>query len=335
MRDLEERVDAGHLEDVVAGLLDDLGARVVVLVDAVAEAHQPLVAVLHALDEVGDVLLVLDPAQHPQHGLVGAAVERAVERADAAGDRGVGVDLRGADRADGVRRAVLLVVGVQDEQHVERLDEPLVGGEAVLAHPEQHRQEVRGVAELVVGVDERLALRVPERPGAERRHLGDHPHDLELARLVVGDVAGVGVERRQRADGGHQHAHRVGVVAEALHEALHVLVHERVVGDVVHPGLVLGLGRQLAVDQQVGDLEEGRLLRQLLDRVAAVLQDPLVAVDERDRALARGGVHEAGVVDGQRGAVTVLDLSEIRALHRTLLDRYVVLLAGAVVPDGE
>ena len=34
-------------------------------------------------------------------------------------------------------------------------------------------------------------------------------------------------------------------------------------------------------------------------------------------------------------AVTVLDPPEIRALHRTLLDRYVVLLAGAVVPDGE
>jgi hypothetical protein len=46
--DLEQRVDPGDLEDVVAGLLDDLGARVVVLVDPVAEAHQPLVAVLHA-----------------------------------------------------------------------------------------------------------------------------------------------------------------------------------------------------------------------------------------------------------------------------------------------
>jgi hypothetical protein len=36
-------------------------------------------------------------AQHPQHRLVGAAVQRAVERRDAAGDRRVRVDLRGAD----------------------------------------------------------------------------------------------------------------------------------------------------------------------------------------------------------------------------------------------
>ena len=61
----------------------------------------------------------LDPAQHPQHRLVGAAVQRAVERGDAGGDRRVGVDLRGAHAAHGVRRAVLLVVGVQDEEDVE------------------------------------------------------------------------------------------------------------------------------------------------------------------------------------------------------------------------
>jgi hypothetical protein len=144
------------------------------------------------VDEVGDVLLRADPAQHPQHRLVGAAVQRAVERGDAGRDRGVGVDLRGADRADRVGRAVLLVVGVQDEQHVERLDQPLVGLELLLAHLEQHREEVRGVAELVVGVDERLALRVPERPGAERRHLGDHPDDLHVPVVGVLDVAASG-----------------------------------------------------------------------------------------------------------------------------------------------
>ena len=100
--------------------------------------------------------------QHPQHGLVGATVQRAVEGADAGRDGGVGVDLRGADRADRVGRAVLLVVGVQDEEHVERLDQARVGLELLLAHLEEHREEVGGVAEVVVGVDVRLALRVAE-----------------------------------------------------------------------------------------------------------------------------------------------------------------------------
>ncbi len=252
------------------------------------------------------------------------------------GDRRVGVDLRGADRADRVGRAVLLVVGVQDEQHVERPDQPLVGVELLLAHLEQHREEVRGVAELVVGVDERLALRVPERPGAEGRHLGDHPDDLHVPVVGVADVAGVRVERREGPDRRHQHPHRVRVVAEPLHELLDVLVHERVVGDLVHPGVVLRLGRQGAVHQEVGDLEEVGLLGQLLDGVAAVLEDPLLAVDEGDGAAAGGGVHEAGVVDREPGFVVVgLDLPDVGGLDGAVGDRYVVLLPGAVVPDGQ
>ena len=58
------------------------------------------------------------------------------------------------------------------------------------------------------------------------------------------------------------------------------------------------------MDQQVGDLEEVGLLGQLLDGVAAVLEDALLAVDEGDRALARGGVDEAGVVGREARAAS-------------------------------
>ena len=277
-----------------------------------------------------------DASQHPQHRLVGAAVQRAVEGADAGRDGRVGVDLRGADGADRVGRAVLLVVGVQDEQHVERLDQARVGLELRLAHLEEHREEVGGVAEVVVGIDVGLALRVAERPGAEGRHLRDHPDDLHVAVVRVADVARVGVERRQRADGSHQHAHRVGVVAEALHEGLHVLVDERVVGDLVHPGVVLLLRRQRAVDEEVGHLEEVGLLRQLLDRVAAVFEDALVAVDEGHRRTARGGVDESGVVGGKAGLVLgESNLSQVLGRDRVVVDRDVVLLTGPVVGDSQ
>ena len=45
-------------QHLVAGLLHDLGARIVVLVDAMAEAHQAeaVVLVLGALDEFGDAV---------------------------------------------------------------------------------------------------------------------------------------------------------------------------------------------------------------------------------------------------------------------------------------
>ena len=209
------------------------------------------------------------------------------------------------DRAHRVGRAVLLVVGVQDEQDLQRLGEPLVGVELLLAHLEQHRQEVLGVGQVVVGVDVRLALRVPERPGAERRHLGDQPDHLDVPVVLVVDVARLGVERRQGPHRRHQHPHRVRVVAEALHERLDVLVHEGVVVISCTHASYWRLVGELAVDQQVGHLEEGGVLGQLLDRVAAVLQDALVAVDVGDGAAARRRVGEARVVGRDAGLVVV------------------------------
>ncbi len=295
-------------------LLDDPRPRVVVLVDAVAEAHQLLLAVLDALEEVGDVLDRLDPAQHPQHRLVGAAVQRAVERGDAGGDRRVGIDLRGADRAHGVGRAVLLVVGVEDEEHVERLRQARIGLVLELGHLEHHREEVLGVGEVVVRVDVGQAPVVAVGERGERRHLGDHPDRRHVALLVVVELLRVRVEGGERADAGQQHPHRVRVVAEALEELLDVLVDEGVVGDVEDPALELRLGRQLAVDQQVGDLEEGRLLAELLDRDAAVLEDALLAVDVGDRRAAGGGVRERRVVGHQAEVVLGdLDLAQVHA----------------------
>ena len=58
------------------------------------------------------------------------------------------------------------------------------------------------------------------------------------------------------------------------------------------------LVRQFAVDQQVADLDEGRLLGELLDRVTAIAQDPRVAVDVGDGALGGRRVDEA-VVEGR------------------------------------
>ena len=68
------------------------------------------------------------------------------------------------------------------------------------------------------------------------------------------------------------------------------------------------------MEQQIGDLHEARLLGQLVDRIAAVEQDALVAVDVGDRALAAGGRGEAGVVgELVRFAVELADIDDVRA----------------------
>ena len=101
--------------------LDDLGARIVVLVDAVAEAHQLALAFLHLLDVGGNVVFRSDLVQHAQHFFVGAAVQRAGQAPMPPRPR------RDKDRscelptdAHGAGAAILLVIGMQDEENVER-----------------------------------------------------------------------------------------------------------------------------------------------------------------------------------------------------------------------
>ena len=147
-----------------AVLLDDLGPRVVRLVDAVAESHQPcLRRALTRLMNAGMLSTLPISLQHPQHRLVGAAVQRPVERRRRAGHRRVRIDVRAADRAHRARAAVLLVVGVQDEEDVERALEHRVHLVFQLRHLEQHVQEVAGEAQLVVRIDVRAADAVADR----------------------------------------------------------------------------------------------------------------------------------------------------------------------------
>ena len=129
--------------------------------------------------------------------------------------------------------------------------------------------------------------------GRDGRQLRDDAvrEDLAVARIV--DVGGVVVEGRHRGDHRRHHRHRMGVVVEALEEAQQLLVDHRVAHDRVVERVELRLGRQIAVDQQVGDLEEARVLGELFDRIAAIQQHARVAVDVGDLAFGAGGGHEA------------------------------------------
>jgi hypothetical protein len=55
-----------------------------------------------------------------------------------------------------------------------------------------------------------------------------------------------------------------------------------VVGDLVHPVVVLGLRRQVAVHQEVRHFEVVGLLAELLDGDAPVLENSILAVDVAD-----------------------------------------------------
>ena len=104
--------------------------------------------------------------------------------------------------------------------------------------------------------------------------------------MRIGDVGGVVIEGRERADAAGHHRHRMRVAPEALEEPAHLLVHHRVVGHAVVEIGLLRRRRQLAVEQEVAGLQEVAVLGELLDRIAAIEQDAFVAVDIGDLGFA-------------------------------------------------
>jgi hypothetical protein len=87
----------------------------------------------------------------------------------------------------------------------------------------------------------------------------------------------------------------VRVTREATEEALELFVQQGVAADALVEVFQFGRGGQVAVDQQVGNLEEARVLGQLVNGVPAVAQDAGIAVNLGDGRRGGRGVHETGV----------------------------------------
>jgi len=160
----------------------------------VAEAHQLAAAALDRLDERRHVLNGADLLDHAQHLLVRAAMQRAEQSRDAGGHRREWIHVRRAHHAHRAGRAVLLVIGVQDEQNLQSANEGRIRLVARLRHPVDHRQEVLDVRQRVVGIYDRQTLGVTIRKSRDRRRLGQQPDHGDVALLGIEDVARFRIE---------------------------------------------------------------------------------------------------------------------------------------------
>jgi hypothetical protein len=122
------------------------------------------------------------------------------------------------------------------------------------------------------------------------------------------------IEGRERAHDPDHHRHGVRIAPEPAVQPYELLVHHGVVHDDVDELVLLLAVGQLPVQQQVADLEEIAVRRELLDRVAAIEQHALVAIDIGDsRAAARRG-EEPGVIGEHPGfSVKRADVDDVRA----------------------
>src|SRR5438128_6197549 len=170
------------------------------------------------------------------------------------------------------------MIGVEDEQELERTRENRVRLVLRLAHASDHRQKILDVREAIVGIDEGQPLHVSIRERSYRRRLGQQTDDRDVAFGLVENVARRRIERCEARDRAIEYRHRMSVLAESLEELAHVLVHVSVARDVVPELIVLLLRRQLTVAEKPRYLQERRVLSQLLDWISAITQDSLVAI---------------------------------------------------------
>ena len=140
-----------------------------------AEAHQQegVVLVLRHLDVLFHVAAVVrDSLQHRHASLVGPAVQRAPQSTDAGRYRGEQIRIRRTDHPHGRGAAILLMVGVDNEEQIERIDIVRVRLERFGRHREHHPQKILAVSQIVPRIDERLTDRFLISVGRDRRQLG-------------------------------------------------------------------------------------------------------------------------------------------------------------------
>ncbi len=193
------------------------------------------------------------------------------------------------------------MVRVEDEECLERGGQVVVDVVLFDGSTEGEAEVVLDVAEAVLRVLERLTDGGLVRVRGQRRHRTDETKRCFLDVLRIVGIEVLAVERAEAHDAcGEQH-HRVAAAREGTVELTEALVEHHALGDLRGEIVELRLGRELAVDQEVGNLKERGLLSELLDRVAAVTQDALLAVNVGDRRLARSSVDETGVQGGVPG----------------------------------
>ena len=210
-----------------------------------------------------DVLAVLLLELHGpvEHFLVGQAVQRAGQAVEAGGVGIVGVGQGRVHQVGGVGRDVAgLVVGVEDEVHP--------GHVLVLFALADHVGEVGAHVELRIDGDLLVApvLQVVDE-GGDDGDAGDDVagifvdvfpggHLVELARVVEAGELGV-LLQGQQADG--EHDHRVAVARQGADRVQHVLRDDLAGLPLGHDFVDLGLGRDIAGQQEVPEGLDGRI----------------------------------------------------------------------------
>ena len=227
-----ERLATSDGKDFLGDPLHDPGPRVVGAVHSVTEPHESLLLVLDSLDKLVNVAHLLE---HSNDRLVSSTVLRTVQSPRCCGNRSVYVDSTRCEVPHGRRGAIQLVLSVQQEQSVQRLDQLGMRPECnpFMEHV-HHVEEVLDVSQVGVRDVKWATHAVAVHHRSNGRGVTHDATDLLVADMRVGiDVLGsqawvlLGMESTHSRKSGNEHAHRVRVVTESLYDSRHVRVYHR------------------------------------------------------------------------------------------------------------
>ena len=264
---------------------DHVGPRVTVLIDPVTKPHDLLLLGQHLEKSLLRLLRIWKPLDQLHRRLIGTPVKRPAEGPDPAGHGRVKVRQSGGNRPGRKGGGVELVLRVQNQRYIHRPTLKIGRSLAV-----QLVKERSGHRVLLIGVRQLLFLMGVEIPGQQHRpKAGRQPVRHRFAVPILTLRFQTSQHRATRP----QDIHRMGIGRNLFQHRDKIRRQFSQRDQLALVLLQLSGVRQGAMDQKVGYLLKGRLLRKLSQPVAPVLQPSpaFTLVDDRHGGLPR---HDPG-----------------------------------------
>jgi hypothetical protein len=210
--------------------------------------------------------------------------------------RGIKVRLTACYKPYGTGGAVLLMVGMQDEQDVQSLHMQGVRLIGVDRSPEHHVQEVFTVGELVGRFLEVQPVHLAVAECCDGTHLGKQSADGKVNVLFRVHIGYFGVECRKGSYHGRKDGHGVGFLGEVTEKVTHIDMQQGV--PVEHLCILVSFWQvgKLTFDEQVGHLDKVAMVYKIFNIIATIPEDTFLTIDKANGAHARACIHKARVV---------------------------------------
>ena len=261
---------------------------------------------------------------------------RAPQTGDARCNAGEGIGTGRTGEPHRRRRSILLMISMENENPVHRTFDHRIDFIRFCRHTEGHAEEVAGIGQAVVRIDEGLADRIFIGPGGNRRHFGDQTMAGNHPMRRILHIGAVMIKGAECADHTAHDRHGMRIAAEAGKQLPQLLMQHCVARNRPAELFEFLAVRQFTIQQEIADFHEVGLLGQLTDRVTAVKQNALIAIDERQAGLAtRRGLEARIECEHVRLAVERADIEDVWPLgalqHGKLMGLALQVQLGDVV----